>query len=82
MCSEGRPVAETIEAFAGRFSYFHANDENLKGPGFGETDYRPIGRALRHTGYRGWVSVEVFVFDEGPEAIATRSLDHLRQHLG
>jgi len=37
---------------------------------------------LRHTGYRGWVSVEVFVFDEGPEAIATRSLDHLRQHLG
>jgi sugar phosphate isomerase/epimerase len=75
-------VAETIEAFGGRFSYFHANDENLKGPGFGDTDYQPIGQALRNTGYQGWVSVEVFVFDEGPEAIATRSLAHLKQHLG
>ena len=81
MCSESRPVAETIEAVRGRFSYFHANDENLKGPGFGDTDYRPIGQALRNTGYEGWVSVEVFVFDEGPEAIATRSLAHLKQHL-
>jgi hypothetical protein len=25
--------------------------------------------------------VEVFVFDEGPEAIATRSLAHLKQHV-
>jgi len=81
MCSESRPVAETIEALRGRFSYFHANDENLKGPGFGDTDYRPIGQALRNTGYEGWVSVEVFVFDEGPEAIATRSLAHLKQHV-
>jgi sugar phosphate isomerase/epimerase len=81
MCSENQPVADTIEAFRGRFSYFHANDENLKGPGFGDTDYRPIGQALRNTGYEGWVSVEVFVFDEGPEAIATRSLAHLKQHL-
>lgn len=81
MCSEPRPVAETIRAHAGRFSYFHANDENLRGPGFGDTDFAPIGAALRDTGYAGWVSVEVFKFEEGPEAIATRSLEHLRRHL-
>lgn len=81
MCSEARPVAETIRAHAGRFSYLHANDENLRGPGFGATDFAPIGAALRETGYAGWVSVEVFKFEEGPEAIATRSLEHLRRHL-
>lgn len=81
MCSEGRPVADTIRKFAGRFSYFHANDENLKGPGFGNTDFKPIGQALRDIAYDGWVSVEVFKFEEGPEAIATRSLAHLRECL-
>ena len=81
MCSEPRPVAETIRNHAGGFSYFHANDENLRGPGFGNTDYAPIGAALREVGYSGWVSVEVFQFEEGPEAIATRSLAHLRRHL-
>lgn len=81
MCSEGRPVAETIRKFGGRFSYFHANDENLKGPGFGDTDFGPIGDALRETRYDGWVSVEVFKFEEGPEAIATKSIAHLRKYL-
>jgi sugar phosphate isomerase/epimerase len=82
MASEGRPVAETIRANAGGFAYFHANDENLKGPGFGDTDYAPIGAALKEVGYGGWVSVEVFRFEEGPEAIALRSREHLRRHLG
>jgi sugar phosphate isomerase/epimerase len=82
MASEAKPVAETIRANAGGFAYFHANDENLKGPGFGDTDYAPIGAALKEVGYGGWVSVEVFRFEEGPEAIALRSREHLRRHLG
>jgi sugar phosphate isomerase/epimerase len=79
MSHEARPVPDIIRACRGEFAYVHANDRNLKGPGFGEVDFRPIAAALRETGYDGTVSVEVFKFDEGPEVIASRSLEHLRK---
>jgi sugar phosphate isomerase/epimerase len=82
MSHEERPVAEILRACRGEFAHLHANDRNLKGPGFGATDYGPIAAALRETGYDGTVSVEVFSFEEGPELIAARSLEHLRRHLG
>lgn len=82
MSSEGKPVPDIIRESAGKFAYFHANDPNLKGPGFGDTDFVPIGAALRDAGYDGVVSVEVFKFEEGPEAIASRSIDYLRKTLG
>ena len=41
-----------------------------------------IGEALRDVGYDGYVSVEVFKYEEGPEAIATRSRDYLRKTVG
>ena len=79
MSLEARPVPDIIRACRGEFAYVHANDRNLKGPGFGEVDFRPIAAALREAGYDGTVSVEVFRFDEGPEVIASRSLEHLRK---
>lgn len=79
MCSESKPIAQVIEESWPHFAYFHANDRNLKGPGFGEIDFRPIAAALRGVGYDGVVSVEVFDFEEGPEVIATRSIDYLRR---
>jgi sugar phosphate isomerase/epimerase len=79
MCSEGKPIEQIIRESSGEFAYFHANDKNLKGPGFGEVDFRPIAGALREVGYDGYVSVEVFKFDEGAEAIATQSIDYLKR---
>lgn len=79
MCAEAKPIPQIIAESWPHFAYFHANDRNLKGPGFGEVDFRPIAAALRQVGYRGYVSVEVFNFDEGPETIATRSLAYLRE---
>ncbi len=79
MCSEGKPIPEIIRESWPHFAYFHANDQNLKGPGFGEVDFRPIAAALREVGYNGYVSVEVFKFEEGAEVIASRSIDYLKE---
>ena len=82
MSSEAKPVPQIIRESAGKFAYFHANDTNLKGPGFGDVDFVPIAAALRDAGYDGTVSVEVFKFDEGPEVIATQSREYLRKTFG
>lgn len=82
MCSEQKPIPQIIQESAGRFEYFHANDANLKGPGFGDIDFVPIAKALRDVNYNGTVSVEVFKFEEGPEVIATESRNYLRKTFG
>lgn len=82
MSSEGKPVPDIIRESWPHFGYFHANDVNLKGPGFGEVDFVPIAAALREVGYEGVVSVEVFNFDEGPDEIARRSLAYLHRVFG
>jgi sugar phosphate isomerase/epimerase len=79
MSSEPDPVPQIIRQSAPHFAYFHANDKNLKGPGFGTTDFVPIAEALRAVGYHQWVSVEVFNFEEGPRVIAQKSLENLKQ---
>jgi sugar phosphate isomerase/epimerase len=79
MSSEAKPIPQIIRESWPNFAYFHANDKNLKGPGFGEVDFKPIAAALKEVGYDGYVSVEVFNFDEGPEVIATKSLEYLRR---
>jgi sugar phosphate isomerase/epimerase len=79
MSSEAKPIPRIIRESWPHFAYFHANDTNLKGPGFGEVDFKPIAAALKEVGYNGIVSVEVFKFDEGPEAIATRSIEYLKK---
>jgi sugar phosphate isomerase/epimerase len=79
MCAEPAPIPEIIRQSWPHFAHFHANDSNLKGPGFGKVDFQPIAAALKGVGYAGYVSVEVFQFEEGPEAIAKQSLAYLRK---
>jgi len=79
MCGETKPIPQIIRESAGEFRHFHANDRNLKGPGFGDVDFAPIAAALREVKFDGYVSVEVFQFEEGAEVISTKSLDYLRK---
>lgn len=81
MSSEQKPIPEIIRSSWPHFAYFHANDKNLKGPGFGEVDFHPILEALLEVGYHDYISVEVFDFTEGAETIATRSLSYLQATL-
>jgi sugar phosphate isomerase/epimerase len=79
MCSESKPIPQIIRESWPHFAHFHANDKNFKGPGFGDVDFKPIAAALKGVGYQGYVSVEVFKFDEGPEVIATQSLQYMQR---
>jgi sugar phosphate isomerase/epimerase len=79
MSTEDSPTPEVIRRFAARIGHYHANDPNLRGPGFGATDFVPIVRVLAESGYKGWVSVEVFDYSPDPETIARESLRYMRE---
>jgi sugar phosphate isomerase/epimerase len=79
MASESTPMDALIRRYGAAAGHFHANDANLRGPGFGETDFVPIFAALDASGYEGWVSVEVFDYKPDPETIAARSIEYMRR---
>jgi sugar phosphate isomerase/epimerase len=72
-------IAQIIRDSWPHFAHFHANDRNLRWPGSGDVDFVPIATALKEVGYSGFVSVEVFKFDEGAETIAVKSMEYLKR---
>lgn len=81
MLSESKSIPELISEYAAVTGHFHVNDDNLLGPGMGRTDYHPILEALLKTGYKGWVSVEVFDYSPGAELIARESFNYMKSVL-
>jgi sugar phosphate isomerase/epimerase len=81
MSSEATPVTDLIRRYGSTAGHFHANDSNLRGPGFGDVDFVPIFQALTDSGYTGWVSVEVFDYKPDPVTIARQSADYMRRSL-
>ena len=79
MTAEPQSAPDTIRAFAEHLYHFHANDPNLRGPGFGDCDFKPILAALKGVNYGGWVSVEVFDYSPDPITIARESIRYLRE---
>lgn len=81
MCSENLPIPDNIRNCSGFFHHVHANDPNLRGPGFGELDFKPIFQTLTDLHYDGFVSVEVFDFKPDPVTIAIQSLEYMKKCL-
>ena len=79
MCDEGKPLDECIRDGRGYVGHLHVNDANRNGPGWGDTDYAPVGRGLQDIGYDDYASVEVFDFSYGAETIAKRSIEFLEK---
>lgn len=81
MSSEDRPIPEIIRKHAALIEHFHANDPNRRGPGMGDLEFEPIFEALGQIDYRGWVSVEVFDYEPGPEYLARESIAYMQRLL-
>jgi sugar phosphate isomerase/epimerase len=79
MATDEAPRTELIRRHIAQLGHFHANDVNLRGPGFGDIDFVPIFRTLLDVKYDGWVSVEVFDYLPDPETIARESLRYMRE---
>lgn len=79
MSTDEASVPELVHRHIADMRHFHANDPNKRGPGFGETDFVPIFRALREVKYAGWVSVEVFDYTPDPMTIARESIRYMKE---
>src|SRR6185369_15084868 len=81
MSTESKPIPQIIRENAKVMAHFHANDPNMRGPGMGDLDFVPIFQALADVDYRGWVSVEVFDYAPGVEALASESIEYMQECL-
>ena len=81
MSTESQPIDQVIRDHADIMYHFHANAANCRGPGMGDIDFIPILQALVDVNYEGWVSVEVFDYDPGVEALAGDSIRYLERCL-
>lgn len=78
MSAEPQPIGDIIRAHCPIVRHVHANDANMRGPGFGDTDFTPVAGVLKECGFDGYVSVEVFDYKPDPDTIARESLRFLR----
>ena len=81
MSSEEKPIPDIIKDSREYLAHFHANDPNKRGPGMGDVDFVPIFQTLQEINYDGWVSVEVFDYEPGIEALTRDSLSYMQKCL-
>ncbi len=61
-------LADSIRECGPMLEHVHLADSNRRPAGFGHTDFRPIGEALREIGYNGAISAEAFPYPDSVEA--------------
>lgn len=69
-CSdEEKPWHQLIEEYFEIIQHVHLNEVDGNYPGTGKSDFVPAFKVLKERNYSGWVSLEIFHFDDPPEKI-------------
>ncbi|HSI00674.1 MAG TPA: sugar phosphate isomerase/epimerase family protein [Reyranella sp.] len=76
---EPEPVADAIRRVmpTGLMAHVQFNDRNRRGPGQGDDKFAPVVRALRETGYDGWIAMEPFVYEPDGATCAARMIGYI-----
>ena len=75
---EGENIVALLERHYPIIRHVHVNEVDGRHPGTGDTDFKSVMASLAKRDYAGWVSLEVFDFEPGPETIARESIEFLR----
>jgi D-psicose/D-tagatose/L-ribulose 3-epimerase len=78
---ETEPHADLIRRRIRYIEHVHVNELDGREPGTGSYDFSSILGALIEMDYAGWISLEVFDFSRGAEAIVRGALQHLKLSL-
>jgi sugar phosphate isomerase/epimerase len=78
--AEPEPVADAIRRWmpTGLVAHVQLNDRNRRGPGQGADRFAPVLRALRETGYEGWVAIEPFDYVPDGPTCAARAIGYVQ----
>jgi D-psicose/D-tagatose/L-ribulose 3-epimerase len=78
--TEKMPVADLVRKWmpSGLIAHVQFNDRNRRGPGEGEDKFAPVVRALRETGYEGWIAMEPFQYKPDGAACAARAIGYVQ----
>jgi D-psicose/D-tagatose/L-ribulose 3-epimerase len=69
--------AVLVDRYFDFIRHIHVNEMDGRHPGTGDYDFLPIFSTLRRRNYKGWISLEAFDFNPGPETVARESLRYL-----
>lgn len=76
---EGDDYLALLSKYYEMIRHVHVNEVDGRHPGTGSADFARLFADLRRLDYRGWISLEVFDFSPGPEAIASETIDYLKR---
>lgn len=77
---EPEPVADAIRRWmpTGLLAHVQLNDSNRRGPGQGSDKFASVLRALKDTGYTGWVAMEPFIYEPDGPTCAARMIGYVQ----
>lgn len=77
---EPEPVADAIRRWmpTGLLAHVQFNDRNRRGPGQGDDKFAPVLRALKDTGYTGWIAMEPFIYEPDGPTCAARMIGYVQ----